>query len=71
VLQASVPDSGSAQQRLTAWAQQRLANGGAPIKLRLVKGANFSMELVEAELHGWNPAPYTIKSDRPARGRKS
>ena len=27
-------------------------------KIRLVKGANLSMEKVEAELHGWAQAPY-------------
>ena len=70
VLQAYVPDSWDAQRRLTAWAAQRVAAGGAPIKLRLVKGANLAMELVEAELHGWNPAPYTAKSDTDANYRR-
>jgi RHH-type proline utilization regulon transcriptional repressor/proline dehydrogenase/delta 1-pyrroline-5-carboxylate dehydrogenase len=70
VLQAYVPDSWDAQQRLTAWAMRRVENGGAPIKLRLVKGANLAMELVEVELHGWNPAPYTTKADTDANYRR-
>jgi RHH-type proline utilization regulon transcriptional repressor/proline dehydrogenase/delta 1-pyrroline-5-carboxylate dehydrogenase len=70
VLQGYVPDSWGAQQRLTAWARQRVANGGGPIKLRLVKGANLAMETVEAELHGWNIAPYTQKSDTDANYRR-
>src|SRR5690625_2045169 len=63
VLQAYLPDSVAALQRLTAFAQQRVAAGGAPIKVRLVKGANLAMEKVEAELHGWAQAPYLTKED--------
>jgi len=63
VLQAYLPDSVAALQRLTAFAQQRVAAGGAPIKIRLVKGANLAMEKVEAELHGWAQAPYLTKED--------
>jgi RHH-type proline utilization regulon transcriptional repressor/proline dehydrogenase/delta 1-pyrroline-5-carboxylate dehydrogenase len=70
VLQAYIPDSWDAQQRLTTWAIQRVNSGGAPIKMRLVKGANLAMELVEAELHGWNPAPYTTKADTDANYRR-
>ncbi len=53
-LQAYLPDSISIQQRLTNWARTRCSRGGAPIKIRLVKGANIAMETVEAELHGWS-----------------
>ncbi|WP_277050630.1 proline dehydrogenase family protein, partial [Ruania albidiflava] len=63
VLQAYLPDSVAALQRLTAFAQQRVARGGAPIKIRLVKGANLAMEKVEAEIHGWAQAPYPTKAD--------
>jgi RHH-type proline utilization regulon transcriptional repressor/proline dehydrogenase/delta 1-pyrroline-5-carboxylate dehydrogenase len=66
VLQAYLPDSWTAQQELTAWAQARVAAGGAPIKLRLVKGANLAMEQIEAEIHGWNPAPYSTKAQTDA-----
>lgn len=70
VLQAYLPDSWQAQRDLTLWAKQRVSNGGAPIKIRLVKGANLAMENVEAELHGWNPAPYPTKVDTDANFRR-
>lgn len=53
VLQAYLPDAMAAMIRLQDWAAARVADGGAPIKVRLVKGANLPMELVEAELHDW------------------
>ncbi len=70
VLQAYLPDSWPVQQRLTDWARRRVAAGGAPIKVRLVKGANLAMEAVEAELHGWHAAPYTTKADTDANYRR-
>ncbi|MFD1507548.1 aldehyde dehydrogenase family protein [Georgenia yuyongxinii] len=63
VLQAYLPDSVAALDRLVAFARQRVAAGGAGIKIRVVKGANLSMERVEAELHGWAQAPYATKAD--------
>lgn len=70
VLQAYLPDSFTAQQELTTWARARVARGGAPIKIRLVKGANLAMEKVEAELHGWEAAPYPCKADTDANFRR-
>jgi RHH-type proline utilization regulon transcriptional repressor/proline dehydrogenase/delta 1-pyrroline-5-carboxylate dehydrogenase len=63
VLQAYLPDSNRGMDELLEFAQQRVADGGAPIKIRLVKGANLSMEKVEAELHAWEQAPYTTKAE--------
>lgn len=63
VLQAYLPDSAEAMRRLTEFATRRVQAGGAPIKIRLVKGANLAMEKVEAELHGWAQAPYEEKAD--------
>jgi len=63
VLQAYLPDTPAALERLIAFAQQRRAQGGARIKIRLVKGANLAMERVEAELHGWPQAPYPTKDE--------
>ncbi|MBD8062601.1 bifunctional proline dehydrogenase/L-glutamate gamma-semialdehyde dehydrogenase [Oceanitalea stevensii] len=63
VLQAYLPDSVAALERLIGFAQQRAAAGHAGIKVRLVKGANLSMERVEAEVHGWAQAPYATKDD--------
>ena len=61
VLQAYLPDSPAAMERLQAWAARRAADGGAPIKVRLVKGANLSMERVDAEIHGWEPTTWPTK----------
>ncbi|MBL8889210.1 MAG: bifunctional proline dehydrogenase/L-glutamate gamma-semialdehyde dehydrogenase [Planctomycetaceae bacterium] len=61
VLQAYLPDSFEMQQYLTQWARERVARGGAGIKIRLVKGANLAMEQVEASLRHWPQAPYTSK----------
>jgi len=69
VLQAYLPDAWAAQQRLTDWALARVAAGGAPIKLRLVKGANLAMESVEAEWHGWARAHSDPARTRCARHR--
>lgn len=66
VLQAYLPDSIEAQEKLTAWARERCRRGGAPIKVRLVKGANLAMEKVEAELHGWHVAPFGSKHETDA-----
>jgi RHH-type proline utilization regulon transcriptional repressor/proline dehydrogenase/delta 1-pyrroline-5-carboxylate dehydrogenase len=60
-LQAYLPDSFAFQRELTAWARDRVARGGAPIKLRLVKGANLEMERLEAGLNNWPLAPYGTK----------
>jgi RHH-type proline utilization regulon transcriptional repressor/proline dehydrogenase/delta 1-pyrroline-5-carboxylate dehydrogenase len=43
VLQAYLPDSVVALDRLTEWARRRVAAGGAGIKVRVVKGANLAM----------------------------
>lgn len=61
VLQSYLPDSYAVQQELTHWALQRIENGGAPIKIRIVKGANLAMEQVEASLRNWPQAPFTDK----------
>lgn len=66
VLQTYLPDALPALQELTAWAQHRVAHGGARIKVRLVKGANLAMEQVEARMHGWTPATYDTKLETDA-----
>ena len=65
-LQAYIPDSFAIQQEITAWARARQARGGAPVTIRLVKGANMEMERVEASLHGWPQAPFKEKLDTDA-----
>jgi RHH-type transcriptional regulator, proline utilization regulon repressor / proline dehydrogenase / delta 1-pyrroline-5-carboxylate dehydrogenase len=66
VLQAYLPDSHEAMERIGAWAARRVADGGAPVKVRVVKGANLAMEQVDAEQHGWVQAPYPTKADTDA-----
>ncbi|MFP5212028.1 MAG: proline dehydrogenase family protein, partial [Acidobacteriota bacterium] len=70
VLQAYLPDSYKIQQELTEWARKRVAAGGSPIKLRIVKGANMEMELVESSLHNWPLAPYDNKLDVDANYKR-
>lgn len=53
VLQAYLPEALEAMKRLNAFAQARVKSGGAPIKVRVVKGANLQMEQVDSALHDW------------------
>ena len=61
VLQAYLPDSLGAMQRLQEWAAKRVASGGSRVKVRIVKGANLSMEKVDAEIHGWELTTWPSK----------
>ncbi len=70
VLQSYLPDSFLIQQELTVWAMQRLVQGGAPIKIRIVKGANLAMEQFEAALRLWPQAPYNTKADVDANYKR-
>jgi RHH-type proline utilization regulon transcriptional repressor/proline dehydrogenase/delta 1-pyrroline-5-carboxylate dehydrogenase len=70
VLQAYLPDAHPIQQDLVAWARTRCARGGAPIKVRIVKGANLAMERVEAALHDWPQAPYLSKLETDANFKR-
>ncbi|PYN97745.1 MAG: hypothetical protein DMD91_16765 [Candidatus Rokuibacteriota bacterium] len=70
VLQAYLPDSHRVQRALTEWALARRARGGAPIKLRIVKGANLAMERIEAGVHGWPQAPYDTKIEVDANYKR-
>ncbi len=63
VLQAYLPDAVGAMLRLQRWAAARRARGGAPVKVRLVKGANLPMERVEAAMHGWPVATWPTKQE--------
>ncbi len=70
VLQAYIPDSSGVQRRLNAWARRRVARGGAPVTLRIVKGANLEMERVEASLRGWPQAPFRTKVETDANYKR-
>ncbi|MCD8266676.1 MAG: proline dehydrogenase family protein, partial [Prevotellaceae bacterium] len=56
VVQAYLPDAYGFQGELLDFARERCSRGGAPIKMRLVKGCNLDMETVVSSLRGWpNP----------------
>jgi RHH-type proline utilization regulon transcriptional repressor/proline dehydrogenase/delta 1-pyrroline-5-carboxylate dehydrogenase len=56
VIQAYLPDAWNLQTELLEFARKRFAEGGAPLKMRLVKGANLQMESITSSLKGWeNP----------------
>jgi RHH-type transcriptional regulator, proline utilization regulon repressor / proline dehydrogenase / delta 1-pyrroline-5-carboxylate dehydrogenase len=69
-LQSYIPDAHRTQLELNAWARQRVARGGKPIVIRLVKGANLEMERVEASLMNWPQAPYKTKADTDANFKR-
>ncbi|GHD06584.1 proline dehydrogenase family protein [Zhihengliuella salsuginis] len=66
VLQAYLPDALGAMQRLQAWSAARVADGGAPIKVRLVKGANLPMEIMEADVRDWPVSTWDSKQESDA-----
>lgn len=61
VIQAYLPDAYHLQSQLLDFAIRRVEEGGAPLKMRLVKGANLEMESVISSLRGW---------ENPIRGSK-
>ncbi|PCC35262.1 bifunctional proline dehydrogenase/L-glutamate gamma-semialdehyde dehydrogenase [Glutamicibacter sp. BW77] len=63
VLQAYLPDALGAMIELQEFSAARVAQGGAPIKVRVVKGANLPMEIMEADIHGWPLATWHSKQD--------
>ncbi|MSP24969.1 MAG: aldehyde dehydrogenase family protein [Myxococcales bacterium] len=69
-LQAYMPDSFEVLCSLQSWARERVQRGGAPITVRLVKGANMEAERVEASIHGWEQAPFRIKQDTDANYKR-
>ncbi|MHB1078529.1 MAG: proline dehydrogenase family protein [Prosthecobacter sp.] len=70
VLQAYIPDSYLWQQKIHAWARERVAKGGAGITMRIVKGANMEMERFEAAVKGWPQAPFETKADTDANYKR-
>ncbi|MBQ9285863.1 MAG: bifunctional proline dehydrogenase/L-glutamate gamma-semialdehyde dehydrogenase [Bacteroidaceae bacterium] len=56
VVQAYLPDAWGFQSELLEFARKRVDEGGAPIKMRIVKGCNLDMENIVSDLRGWpNP----------------
>ncbi len=70
VLQAYLPDSYGHLRELLDWADHRHRTTGGTIKVRIVKGANLAMELVDAEVHGWTLATYPTKADVDASWKR-
>ena len=62
VFQAYLPDAVSELKKLITWAKTRVESGGAPIKVRLVKGANQEMELTESSLRDWSCVTFLDKA---------
>jgi RHH-type proline utilization regulon transcriptional repressor/proline dehydrogenase/delta 1-pyrroline-5-carboxylate dehydrogenase len=61
VVQAYLPDAWHFQTELLEFAKKRVSNGGAPIKMRLVKGANLQMETIISSLKGWENPIFNTK----------
>jgi proline dehydrogenase len=61
VLQAYLRDSPALCDRITSWAAQ--ANRTSPLTVRLVKGAYWDHEVVEARQHGWVAPVFEVKAD--------
>ena len=72
VLQAYLPDTHDVARRARSRGSPTATGaGGAPVKVRLVKGANLAMEHVDAELGGWTPAPYATKAEVDASYKRA
>ena len=69
-LQAYIPDSYHVLHDLIQWSKRRVDEGGEPLTIRLVKGANMEMERVEASLTGHSQAPFYSKVDTDANFKK-
>ena len=63
VVQAYLPDAWQFQGELLEFAKERIARGGAWIKMRIVKGCNLDMETVVSSLRGWPNPVRTSKTE--------
>ncbi len=70
VLLAYLPDAHKKMLHLKKWAIQRVKDGGAPIKIRIVKGANMEMELTESSMEDWQLTTYSTKNESDANFKK-
>jgi RHH-type proline utilization regulon transcriptional repressor/proline dehydrogenase/delta 1-pyrroline-5-carboxylate dehydrogenase len=61
VLQAYLRDSPEQLERILEWA--RVSARTPPLQVRLVKGAYWDHELVQARQHGWTVPVYEVKAD--------
>lgn len=70
VLQAYIPDSFDYLLDLQKWATKRIKHNGAPIKIRLVKGANLEMEKIESSNKQWPLTTHSSKLETDAQYKK-
>ena len=70
VLQAYLPDAYPELLKLKKWAIKRVKDGGAPVKVRIVKGANMEMEKTESSMENWPLATYHTKAETDANFKK-
>ena len=61
VLQAYLRESPGQLERLLDWSAR--ADRAVPLVVRLVKGAYWDHEIVEARQHGWTPPVFEVKAD--------
>jgi proline dehydrogenase len=61
VLQAYLRDAEETLERVLAWA--RASERRPPLTVRLVKGAYWDLERIEAVQHGWSPPVWTEKGE--------
>ncbi|MBR1463591.1 MAG: bifunctional proline dehydrogenase/L-glutamate gamma-semialdehyde dehydrogenase [Prevotella sp.] len=61
VVQSYLPDAWDFQTELLEFARARVAAGGSPIKMRIVKGCNLDMENIVSDLRGW---PNPVRSNK-------
>ncbi|MET0287213.1 MAG: bifunctional proline dehydrogenase/L-glutamate gamma-semialdehyde dehydrogenase [Polyangiales bacterium] len=66
VLQAYLPDSAALLQRVQTLARERVARGGMPLRIRIVKGANLAHERVESARLGLSLPMFASKLDTDA-----
>ncbi len=69
-LQAYLPDSFAVLREITEWAQARVAAGGSPVTVRVVKGANMEAERALASIAGWPQAPFVTKPETDANYKR-
>jgi len=63
VLQAYLRDSPQSLDQIEAWLTAAGAGRTTPLTIRLVKGAYWDHEIVEARQHGWDVPVFDVKAD--------
>jgi RHH-type proline utilization regulon transcriptional repressor/proline dehydrogenase/delta 1-pyrroline-5-carboxylate dehydrogenase len=70
VIQAYIPDSFGCMEKIIAWSKKRIAAGGVPVKIRLVKGANMEMEYIESSSKHWPMVTFERKTHSDANYKR-